>query len=392
MKNKAQEITLYACGDICLYGTLGKKILDEGPAAVFGEVKSVLEKEYLFVANLECPMTHRGAPIKAYPPHLRSDPKMTEALTYLGIDVVNLANNHLMDFGSVGFSDTIETLSKSNIEFFGCGEDDRQLHTSKIISFKKVRVAFLGYNDWPPVAGRQTPGAFPLKERKIISEIQSIREKADFIVLSLHFGYEYCEAPSPNQVSMCRRLIDAGADVILGHHPHILQGFERYGHGLIFYSLGNFAFFSGMTIPERCRRTLLIRLQLAKKGKIGYSLIPFRFDESFTLRHLTSDEKAQAVSGMEHLSRIVADRNLLLGAWYETVRTYMMRQVKSIWLNTVKRARLFYPITWPLSFLTRSTKRQILIWSIKFFFSGRVFINEYKRISKKINADTKTGE
>jgi hypothetical protein len=159
--------------------------------------------------------------------------------------VLDLANNHIMDYGWEGVEETIEVLSKAGIRTFGAGMNLAAAHTPLRISVGGMNVAFLGYCDVPvnlPFYATATrPGVAPAEVASMMQDVHAARRESDLVVVCLHWGQEMAGCPSPRQRRMTRQLISAGAGMILGHHPHVLQGIEEVSGGLVAYSLGTYS-------------------------------------------------------------------------------------------------------------------------------------------------------
>jgi poly-gamma-glutamate synthesis protein (capsule biosynthesis protein) len=215
------------------------------PEYYFGDVRGFFEGADVAFVNLESPLFNVGRPArrktspKLYSPH----EKMIPVLEYLGIDVVCLANNHIDDFGTESLIETKRILVDNGLEVFGVGTDQQESRRPLIISRQGKRIGFLGYTATEIGCGfsaADAAGTNVYDFADIADDIAAIREGVDVIVVSLHWGLEFARYPSPHQIGLAHRIIDCGADIIVGHHPHCVQGMERYKQGLIFYSLGNF--------------------------------------------------------------------------------------------------------------------------------------------------------
>jgi poly-gamma-glutamate synthesis protein (capsule biosynthesis protein) len=194
--------------------------------------------------NLENPVTTRGEKT-AKQFNFRMHPRFVAALTAAGISTVNLANNHVYDYGPEGLEDTFRWLDSSGIRYVGAGRTSEAAHTP--VEFRKGvhRVAVFGYyggREAPP-AGRHSGGVASRDLGLVIRDVRLARERgASYIVVVLHWGTEKAEIPDASQRWFAHSLIDAGVDAVVGHHSHVLQGIERYHSGVIAYSLGNFVF------------------------------------------------------------------------------------------------------------------------------------------------------
>ena len=228
-------------GDIMLDGGPGHVVTNGGDP--FAAVASVLRDADLTVGNLECAIVKDGHAVDK--PYTFRGPK--SALPLLGkyFSAVSLANNHSGDWGKKALSTEFELLREAKLPWFGAGINVHAAHEPLILEAKGRKVALLGFNDYPPrlfAAGPTTPGTAWLVEKDVVRDIKLARQKADLVLLFLHWGEELEEKPTEQQQAMARRLIDAGADAIIGGHPHVTQTIDWYKDRPIVYSLGNFVF------------------------------------------------------------------------------------------------------------------------------------------------------
>ncbi len=245
-------VHLAAVGDLMLDRSLGWYVQRGDLAYPFAPVADLLRAADLTIGNLECALGDIGTPAaKSYT--FRAPPEAAQALALAGFDIVNLANNHAMDFGPDALQQGLSLLTAAGIATIGAGNNALQAHQAYIETVNGLSLAFLGYVHVPVeaisgfdtaswTAGSLTPGLAWAAPGRIKADVTAVSPKVDLVIVSLHSGYEYVEAPSPPQMAAARAAIDAGADVVLGHHAHILQGIEFYGDGVIVYGLGNFAF------------------------------------------------------------------------------------------------------------------------------------------------------
>jgi len=240
----AEEVSVVACGDIMLGRYIGKDLAQKGYSYPYTKVKDIISSADIAFANLECPISLKGEPEdKEY--CFRADPKVIKGLNYAGFDVLSLANNHTMDYGKIALQDTIDLLTKNGILSVGAGKNLEQARKPAIIKTKGMKIAFLAYDCTYPAtcnAKKDRPGACPGKVEIIQEDISRIRKKVDIVIVSFHWGVEYQAKPAKTQIKLAHQTIDAGADLIIGHHPHVLQGIEFYKERPILYSLGNFIF------------------------------------------------------------------------------------------------------------------------------------------------------
>lgn len=241
-----QEVVLTFAGDIMLGAKVEDLLQKHGYDYPYTYVKDSLQEADIAIANLESPITERGvAQEKEYV--YRISPLAVPELALSGIDLVNMANNHILDYGPEGLLDTFEYLDEAGIKHMGAGHDKDEAYKPVYIEKNGLNIAFFGFSRVVPErswkADKNHPGVastydytFPVKA------IEEAREASDLIVVVAHWGVEREDMPADHQVSLAHRYIDAGADLVVGGHPHVLQGFERYKDKWIAYSLGNFIF------------------------------------------------------------------------------------------------------------------------------------------------------
>lgn len=225
-----KSITIRAVGDVCLQG------VDGDP---FDHVAGELEAD-LLIGNLECALTSRvdGAPRKIV---FSAPPDSAEHLARRRFDLVCLANNHVLDFGAEGLLDTLKALEERGVGYFGAGRNAAEARRIVYLERNGLRIAILSAAD-AAGANAKGPTISVLSLRALAEAVKEARSGADLVIVSYHGGIELELLPSPFVVRGLRGLVDAGADVVLAHHPHVLQPVEIYKDRLIAYSLGNFVF------------------------------------------------------------------------------------------------------------------------------------------------------
>jgi poly-gamma-glutamate synthesis protein (capsule biosynthesis protein) len=285
-----------AVGDVMLSRTIGERLLAEGPSAPFAALSASLTQADILVGNLECVITERGAPQpKAYV--FAAPAAAVQSLALAGFDVVGLANNHSLDYGADGLLDMLPRLSQAGIAVVGAGPDAAAARAPAIIERNGVRVAFLAYVDVPVegrtgfdtrrwIAGPDMPGLAWADPGEIAADVAAARASADVVVVLLHFGLEGRPQVTAEQETLARGAIDAGAALVLGAHPHVLQPVEQYGGGFIAYSLGNFVF-DGFDLPANY--TAIFSARLTPRGVDSYDWVPAVVDGGFP-RPATPDE------------------------------------------------------------------------------------------------------
>lgn len=255
------EVIIQAVGDVMLGGRWERIVAQNGYFHAFEKIAPVLQAGDITLANLEAPLTTRGQEFVDKKYRFRIKPQAAVALKKAGITTVTLANNHSMDFGAEGLLDTLRQLSQAGIGHVGAGENLAAARRPLIYDIRGTRVAILGYSLTLPQefwAGEKRAGTAPLLEKLVKADIAAARKQASIVIVTVHWGEEGTTRLREYQPRLGRMMIDSGADAVIGHHPHILQGVEVYRRGIIFYSLGNFAFAHKSKIADR---TLLVRLR-----------------------------------------------------------------------------------------------------------------------------------
>jgi poly-gamma-glutamate capsule biosynthesis protein CapA/YwtB (metallophosphatase superfamily) len=241
-----RSFTIIAGGDIMLARGTGKYMRRHGYSYPFLDIAREIDKHDISVANLESPLSSGGKkffPFKGI--YFRAAPGAIEGLTFSGFDVLTLANNHALDWGVGAISETMDLLQKEGIQYTGVGRSREEALTPAVVYVGGTSVAFLSYNQIYPLSVDE-PGAcmitLSIDDESIEEEIGKIKRKYDLLIVLVHSGIEYMKHPEEEKIKRMRNLVDLGADVVLGTHPHVIQDIEIYRGGLIVYSLGNLIF------------------------------------------------------------------------------------------------------------------------------------------------------
>lgn len=259
----SRTATMLFVGDIMLSRSVGARMQGLGDYTYpFRDIAETLRDADITFANLENPVSARGVNVGSKY-SFRADPRVIEGLQYAGIDVVSLANNHIWDYGREAFIDTMQHLRDGGIDYVGAGSTFDEAHRGVTRSIGGVDVVFLAYTNLisSQVAATDTaPGVAYLNVDQMVRDIGDAKLRGDIVVASFHWGDEYQTIHNAQQERIAKVAIDAGADLIIGHHPHVVQEVVQYGNGWIAYSLGNFIF--DQTFSEETMRGLALRVTL----------------------------------------------------------------------------------------------------------------------------------
>ncbi len=238
------RVSFCAVGDIMLDRGVKRIIKKNSIDYPLVKLHDNLTKFDLAFCNLECPISARGNSSKKEF-CFRGDTSFFQPLLKAGFSIFSLANNHTIDWGKDAFLDTKEIIEENDRYAIGAGRNQQEARAPRIFMKNGLTFAFLAYLGEPferLIGSNKKPGPAQARLEEIVAEIIKVRNTVDFIVLSLHWGLEYKSEPTKGQVKWAHRLIDAGADLIIGHHPHVLQSIGIYKDRYILYSLGNFVF------------------------------------------------------------------------------------------------------------------------------------------------------
>jgi poly-gamma-glutamate capsule biosynthesis protein CapA/YwtB (metallophosphatase superfamily) len=239
--SRRPRCSLAAVGDVSFEGPWS----DSPDAARFVGIRDAIAASDVLIGNLESPLTLRDGSPK-FKCTLRGHPEWAKCLRAVGFGALGLANNHMMDFGPTGLIDTIRSLEDAGIRYVGAGLDYHRANAPLFLDQGGVRLAILARTSVPVSSPQEatssSPGVAVFDEARTIAAIRHCRQHADVVVLMLHWGVEHYGYPSPSQRRLARRLIEAGLDALVGHHPHVVQGVECFDHGVVAYSLGNLVF------------------------------------------------------------------------------------------------------------------------------------------------------
>ncbi|MFC5003710.1 CapA family protein [Dactylosporangium cerinum] len=264
-------LTLAFGGDV--HFTERTAALLKNPATAFGPLAGELSAADLAVVNLETAVTTRGTPEpKEF--HFRAPQSAYEAVKAAGVDAVSIANNHALDYGRVGFADTLDGAAAAGVPVFGGGRTIDEAYAPLILTVRGVRVAIVGFSQIHTLAeswkaGPTTSGiALAWDVPRAVAAVKAARDRADLVVVFNHWGTETDSCPNANQKSFAAALADAGADMIIGAHAHVLQGDGWLGRTYVAYGLGNFVWYVGSA------DTGVLKVRVRGRSVVGADLVP----------------------------------------------------------------------------------------------------------------------
>jgi len=332
VRNFSSAVSIAAVGDIMLANYTSEYLRTRGIDYPFDSTRSILAAADIAFGNLEAPFTHTGTKFeKKF--NFKVSPKFAPSVVHAGFDVVTLANNHVLDYGLEGLKNTLQVLDSIGLAHCGAGLNLEQAQRPAIIERNGYRVAFLGYSLTFPEefwATRTSGGTnYP---RNLPANIAHADSLGDFIVVTFHWGAEGSNYPKDYQIYFAHLAIDCGADLVIGHHPHVLQGLEIYKNRLIAYSLGNFSFSS---YSRRSTESLILKVHLTRKGLLFAKIIPVNVDNyevDFQPRVLNGRRANMVIEHLKQFSQplnstdIIDDRGYIWGRELSPGDSLMVQQ------------------------------------------------------------------
>ncbi len=290
-----QATTMIFTGDVLLQQTTLGRYQTDGLSGILSEdLAETFRNADILMINEEFPFGVTGEPAPDKQFTFRTDPQYVSAFQDMGVDLVGLANNHVLDYGTSALLETFQTLDGAGIPYAGAGEDLARASELQVIEKNGKRFGFLAASRvWPAgswAAGPEHPGCFGTYDPAMLLEaIRAAKEeqRCDFVTVFVHWGVERNTLPEDYQKSLARQYADAGADLVIGMHPHVLQGIEYVGNTPVFYSLGNFIF------GGNSYQTAAVAVTVFPDGTREVTVIPCLASGGFTRR--AEGDEAQGV-------------------------------------------------------------------------------------------------
>lgn len=311
-----RSIKFSAVGDITLgdhplcvgFGAYSR-FRKEEPLFPFLKALKVLQRSELLFGNLECVHSQVGLRSNDYNSiQMRGDPRHIEGLVAAGFKVVNVANNHSLQHGKEAFLDSIENIERSGIACCGLAGDAKANKAKPAIIHKNgLSVGFLGYSLRPRQYFEHIPLYAEGHPEAMEQDVQALRKETDAVVVSLHWGEEFIQRPSPDEINLARRLVDVGADLIIGHHPHVLRGIEHHGRGVIVYSLGNFV--CDMVWDDTLRTSLIFECTISGDGIQSVTLVPTYTNKDYQPEILVKEDAVAVQRQLNQLKDEIEEKS-----------------------------------------------------------------------------------
>lgn len=285
----------------------------------FADVCEIFKKHDVVFGNLEAVISEHGKKERNFKSlQMRGPKKSISLLKNAGFNVLSIANNHIMQHGDGAFKETVDLIQENDILPIGCiDSDERPL--PKYVKIKDTVIGFVGYSlrqEKFSCNKRYAHGDF----RTLLHCVKEYKDNCDFLIVSLHWGDEYVSWPSREQIRQARLLADEGASLILGHHPHVIQGIESYNKSIIAYSLGNFVF---DVWQKRLRQSCILSVKLRKNMQHEVSRIPVMIDQKFRPLILKGKDSLSLNKKYQELDKLIQDIPYFIIPQYDGYAQYV---------------------------------------------------------------------
>ncbi|WP_430809875.1 MULTISPECIES: CapA family protein [unclassified Carboxylicivirga] len=302
-----QTVNILITGDFAPLNRVEELCRKGDFASVFNNFIDVFQHNDLNVVDLECPLTHAQYTRPKTGPYQNAHPDTIGALSYAGVDLAAMANNHIMDFATRGVEDTLELCQQNGIATIGIGTSQAEAARPFVLKHQGKRIAIMNAADNEFLT---TPdGAYtcnPIDAIQCHYNISKAKQENDYVLMIMHAGNEFYRLPSPRTKKLYRFLIDQGADAVVSHHTHVFSGYEIYKGKPIFYGLGNFVYDWPSKKYSDWNRGYVVRLMIGEE--MQFEIIPLKQgNEQPGVFKLNDDERKQFDEDIKALNRIIAD-------------------------------------------------------------------------------------
>lgn len=301
--DEQDRVVISFAGDTLFSGKVETKLKQEGYDYPFRYVKDLFQQDDLTVLNLETPVTEGGTAAEDKTYVFKSSPQALPEMLQAGVDAVNLANNHILDQGVEGLLDTLGHLDEAGLLRVGAGKNSKEAYAPVYVERGGIRIALCGFtrvipkSEW--AAGKGPGVAATYDSRQAIKAVEAAREQADLVFVVAHWGKERTTELEKHQTELARAYIDAGADLVIGGHPHVLQGLESYKGKWIAYSTGNFIFTKSK--DPKTWETAVFQAACSRDGDCNLKLTPYRTELGQPVP-MNDEERTKLWSELEAIS------------------------------------------------------------------------------------------
>ena len=319
---------------VCFGHGVRAAIRKRGVDHLIADIVPELQRYDLVFGNLECVISEVGGDDGSLEKsEMRADRSSVQLLRKCGFNVISVSNNHMLQHGPESFDETVGLLSSAGIRPVGLRDGVRS--NEVVCRIGDESIILISHSLRAENYARTNASYASGSSLEILEQVRSTKAqfRTSLLVVSLHWGEEYMHAPSAEQIEFAHQLVDSGAGLVLGHHPHVLQGIEMYGQGLIAFSLGNFLFDSWQ---RPTRESMILSCSIADGRVVEYSVIPIEIGSDFVIRKLKGADKARLLARIEEFSADVIERKGLAAETPERYRSmaekaYLRYRLECYW-------------------------------------------------------------
>ena len=298
-----------------------KDIILQDPEAVYGDLLPELRDSDIRIVNLECPLVDDGDPVSKSGAVLKGLSSHISGLTSIPFEVATMANNHVFDYGIDAFLKTRQLLHENNIKTVGAGMSLEEASAPLILSCKGARIGIINFSEGEDLTDAgENPGVFGWEVDGVVHQVQSLKDMVNATIVICHAGVEYIPYPPPYLATAFQKIADAGADLIIGHHPHVPQGVQIRNHVPICYSLGNFVFFQHTELQFR-KIGYFVKAGIAENGLSHIRMVPYEIHPA-RLQLLKEDKRQWVMNKLKDISEPLVDFLQVIEAWNGFIKYY----------------------------------------------------------------------
>lgn len=314
------DISRKAEATICIAGDWApirafQSIIENDPESIYGDLLPVIRSSDLSVVNLEAPLSDCGTPACKSGAVFKGERKHVNGLSAVPFDVVTLANNHMFDFGLEAFKETIEALDQTGIRHLGAGMNREEAGLPLVVELKGIKVGIVNFSEGEDLTSATSdPGVMGWELEYMTHTIRDLKKKVDFVLVISHCGIEYVPFPPPYVADAFKDMADAGADLVIGHHPHVPQGISFHNSTPVCHSLGNFVFFQETDLKFR-KLGYMVRIGLNRDSLASIEIVPYQILPQ-GVELLKDEQAALFFEKFKEISLPVNDPKALEESWH----------------------------------------------------------------------------
>ncbi len=318
------EVTLCVAGDWAPIRQF-RSLIETVPDAAYGDLLPTLQSADICIANLEAPLSNRGTPVVKSGSVFKGEEKHAAGLSVVPFHVVTLANNHVFDYGLDAFQDSLTVLAQHNIKYTGAGLSEESAAHPLVVDVKGIRIGIVNFSEGEDLTAAigNTPGVMGWDLATVTQTVAALKKHVDFVLVISHCGIEYIPFPPPYVADAFKQVADAGADFVVGHHPHVPQGIGFHEKTPICHSLGNFVFYQETDLKYR-KLGYMVKIGINNAALVSIELVPYQI-HSQGLQALRDQKLGDFFKKFKAISLPLDDPSRLEQAWYGFLKHYGTR-------------------------------------------------------------------